>query len=144
MRRKEFEARTVDYVNPAEEQNERDHNYRGEKSSAGDFGDHHYRDASEGGWFSWDLKVMPGQSQNLVITYWGEDRGRHFDIIVDGQKLATQQLTASHPGVYYEEIYPLTPELTQGKEKITLKVQGSSTWVGGVFGVRVMKPVVPK
>ena len=142
--RKEFEARTVDFVNPAEEQNERDHNYRGEKSSAGDFGDHHYRDAGEGGWFSWDFKVLPGQPQNLVITYWGEDRGRHFDILVDGKKLATQQLTASHPGVYFDEVYSLAPELTESKGKITVRIQGSDTWVGGVFGVRVMKPAPSK
>jgi hypothetical protein len=29
--------------------------------------------------------------------------------------------------------------LTNGKEKVTLRIQGANTWVGGVFGVRVMK-----
>jgi DUF1680 family protein len=140
QRRQALEARTVDRVNPGEEQNERDHNLKGEKTNAGDFGDHRYRDANEGGWFSWDLKVLPGQPQELVLTYWGEDRGRHFDVLLDGRKLATQQLTGSHPGAYYDEVYPLDPELTQGKEKVTVKVQGSpDTWAGGVFGVRVLR-----
>jgi DUF1680 family protein len=137
--RRQKETRTVDSVNPGEEQNERDHNQLGEKSNSGDFGDHFYRDAAEGGWFSWDLKTLPDVPQNLVLTYWGEDRGRQFDIIVDGQKLATENLTASHPGVYFDQVYPLPTALTKGKQKVTLRVQGSNTWVGGVFGVHVMK-----
>ena len=141
QKRKTLEARTIDYVNPGEEQNERDHNMQGEKTNAGDFGDHKYRDASENGWFSWDLKVLPGQAQDLVLTYWGEDRGRRFDILVDGQKLATQRLTASHPGAYFDQPYPLSAELTRGKEKVTVKIQGSpETWAGGIFGVRILKP----
>jgi hypothetical protein len=76
-----------------------------------------------------------------VLTYWGEDRGRHFDVLVDGQKLATQGLTANHPGVYFDQSYPLTPEITRGKQKVTVKIQGSAdTWAGGVFGVRILKP----
>jgi uncharacterized protein len=138
-RRRQLEARTVDSVRPGEEQNERDHNQKGEKSGSGDFGDHFYRDAAEGGWFSWDLKTLPDAAQNLVVTYWGEDRGRQFDIKVDGQKLATEHLTASHPGVYFDQVYPLPEALTKGKQKVTLRIEGASTWVGGVFGVRVLK-----
>jgi hypothetical protein len=138
-KRRQIEARTVDSVNPGEEQNERDHNEKGEKSNSGDFGDHFYRDAADGGWFSWDLKILPDAPQELVLTYWGEDRGRQFDILVDGQKLATERLTASHPGVYFDQAYPLPPELTRGKHTVTVKVQASNTWAGGVFGVRMMK-----
>jgi uncharacterized protein len=133
------EALTVDFVNPGEEQNERDHNQKGEKSGSGDFGDHFYRDAAEGGWFSWDVKTLPDEPQNLVLTYWGGDRGRQFDIIIDGQKVATERLSASHQGVYFDEVYPLPSALTSGKRKVNLRIQGSNTWVGGVFGVRIMK-----
>jgi hypothetical protein len=138
-KRRQTEARTVDSVNPGEEQNERDHNQQGEKSGSGDFGDHFYRDAAEGGWFSWDLKTLPDEPLELVLTYWGEDRGRQFDILVDGQKLAAVRLTASHPGVYFDQAYPLPAALTRGKHAVTVRVQGSNTWAGGVFGVRMMK-----
>jgi hypothetical protein len=74
------------------------------------------------------------------LTYWGEDRERQFDILVDGQKLATERLTGSHPGAYFDQVYALPVELTKDKQKVTVKIQGSNTWVGGVFGVRVMKP----
>jgi uncharacterized protein len=138
-KRRQMEARTVDSVNPGEEQNERDHNQKGEKTSSGDFGDRFYRDAREGGWFSWDLKTLPNAPQELVVTYWGEDRGRQFDILVDGKKLATERLTASHPASFFDEVYPLPADLIKDKHSVTLRVQGSNTWVGGVFGVRVMK-----
>ena len=89
--------------------------------------------------FSWDLKTLPDEAQELVLTYWGEYRGRQFDILVDRKKLAAEHLTASHPGVYFDKAYPLPATLTNGKEKVTLRIQGANTWVGGVFGVRVMK-----
>jgi uncharacterized protein len=133
------EANTVDYVDPGDQQNERNHNQMGDKTGSGGFADHSYRDATEGGWFSWDLKILPDEPQNLILTYWGEDRGRQFDIIVDGQKLATEHLTASHPEVFFDQEYPLPIALTKGKNKVTLRVQGSNTWAGGVFGARVLK-----
>jgi hypothetical protein len=139
-RKRELEARTVDAVNPGEEQNERDHNLKGQKMNTGPFMDRHYRDAQESGWFSWDLKVLPGQAQDLVVTYWGDDRGRTFDLLIDGHPLATQRLTGSHPGAFFDETYPLNPALTQGKEKVTVKVQASpNSFGGGVFGVRILR-----
>jgi hypothetical protein len=139
-RRKALEARTVDYVNPGEEQNERDHNLKGEKTSAGDYGDRKYRHGVDGGWFAWDVKILPGQPQELVVTYWGEDSGRSFDVLVDDHRIATQQLTGSHPGSFFDVAYPLPPALTEGKQQITLKFQGPANgFAGGVFGVRLLK-----
>jgi len=84
--------------------------------------------------------VLPGEPQQLSLTYWGEDRGRYFDVLVDGRKLATQRLTGAHPGKFFEEVYGLPPEVTRGKTKLTLRIQGSAeTWAGGIFGVRVLK-----
>ncbi len=115
--RRRREALTVDSVNPGEEQNERDHNQMGEKSGSGDFGDHFYRDAAEGGWFSWDLKTLPDEAQNLVLTYWGEDRGRQFDILVDGQKLATERLDGQPSWGLFRSDLSLAACVNQGKAK---------------------------
>ena len=145
QRDKELEARTIDRVNPGEEQNERDHHLQGERTSAGDAWERKFRHAQEGGWFSWDLKVLPGQPQELVLTYWGGDGGRQFDILADGRKLATERLTASHPDQFFEQAYPLPPDLTQGKTKVTVKVQAAAHSLGGgVFGVRLMQPAPGK
>lgn len=139
-RQRELDARSVDVVYPGAEQNERDHNQRGEQSDPGDFATHKFRHAWDGGWFSWDVKVLPDQPQQLQVTYWGGDNGRVFDVLIDGTKLLTQRLTAKKPGSVYDENYALPAELLRGKSKITVRFQAPATgWAGGVFGLRVLK-----
>jgi len=141
-RQKEFEARTIDQVKPSEEQNERDHGLAGDNTAAGEFGGRKWRHATDGGWFAYELKVVPDAAQELCVTYWGSDAGgREFDILVDGDKLATQQLENNRPGAFYDEVYPLSAKHTAGKSKLTVRFQAHpGKWAGGVFGVRVLKP----
>lgn len=138
-RLKELEARTVDSVEPGQESSEADHNLRGERHGAGDFGGRKWRHAPDG-WFSWDVKVLPGEPQELRVTYWGSDGGRVFDVLIDGRKIATQKLNHNRPDEFYDEIHSLPAELTQGKERITVKFQAHpGNTAGGVFGVRVLR-----
>ena len=113
-RQKELDARTVDSVNPGEEQNERDHKLQGERTapatSAAANGV-----TPPGGWFSWELKVLPDQAQELRVTYWGSDGGRVFDVLVDGEKLATQRLNNNRPDQFYDEVHPLPEKLTKAR-----------------------------
>ena len=141
LREKDLEARTVDRVNPAEEQNERDHQQQGERTASGDFGERKYCQAIYGGWFSWEMKVQPGKPQELCVTYWGSDRGdRIFDILIDGQKLTTQKLDNNKPESLYEETYAIPDEMLKGKDRVTVKFQAHpGAWAGGVFGVRMMR-----
>ena len=139
-REKALEARTVDAVKPGFEQNERDHKMKGERTSSGDFGERKYRHATDGGWFQWEMKVLADKPQELWVTYWGSDVGRTFDVMIDGQKLATQTLANNKPDKFYDEVYAIPAEMIKGKEKITVKFTAAgSSWAGGVFGVRVMK-----
>jgi hypothetical protein len=141
-RQKALDARTVDHVTPGGEQNERDHKFRGERTAAGDFNDRKWRHASDGGWFSWEVKVQPDVPQELWVTYWGSDGGnRVFDVLVDDQKLATQRLQNNKPNQFYDAVYPLPAALLAGKTRVTVKFQAHpGATAGGVFGVRVMKP----
>jgi uncharacterized protein len=141
-KQKALEARSVDYVTPGGDQNERDHKLKGERTAAGDFGDRKWRHASDGGWFSWELKVQAGEPQELWVTYWGSDGGnRVFDILIDDRKLATQRLQNNRPDRFYEEVYRLPPEMTTGKASVTVKFQAQpGSTAGGVFGVRMLKP----
>jgi len=131
-------ARTVDRVIPANEHSERDHNVQGEKTVTGE---RKWRHATDGGWFSWEMKVLPDRPQELGVTYWGGDAGgREFDILVDGRKLATQKLENNRPGEFYQETYRLPRELTQGKQRIAVKFQAHPGKVaGGVFGCAILK-----
>jgi hypothetical protein len=140
-RQRDLAARTVDYVAPDRGPGERAHAMRGERTAGGDFSDRQWRHATEGGWFSWDLKVLPDTAQELRVTYWGSDAGnRVFDLLVDGQKLATQRLEQNKPGQFYEEVYKLPAELLRDKARLTIKFQAhAGAMAGGVFGVRLVK-----
>ena len=140
-RLKELEQRTVDLVVVGDEQSEREHNLQGERTSSGNFGIRRWRHATDGGWFSYDLKVDPNQPMELVVTYWGSDAGaRVFDIIVDGKVIATQRLQRNKPGQFFDVTYPIPIELTKGKEKVTVRFQAHPKCIaGGVFGVRMVR-----
>jgi hypothetical protein len=45
---------------------------------------------------------------------------RSFDVLVDGEKIATQTLEI-HPGELFDFEYPLPEQLMRGKERITMK-----------------------
>jgi len=134
-----IEARTIDRVFPGDDRNERDHNLQGE--NIGTDGKS-WRHATDGGWFSWDLKARPDQRQELRVKYWGSDTGgREFVIDVDGQRVATVKLDNNRPGEFYEETYPIPPQLTRGREKITIRFQARPGKIaGGIFGCAVVIP----
>jgi hypothetical protein len=76
----------------------------------------------------------------LVCTYWGSDVRKTFDILVDGQKIATQTLSGSKPGAFFDVDYKIPAELTRGKDKVTVKFQAEPGGVaGGVCGCVMLK-----
>ena len=69
------------------------HNQQGRRTKSGAGFRRRWRDATAGGWFSYDMKVLPDQPVCVMVTYWGGDTdNRTFDILIDGQKVATQKL----------------------------------------------------
>ena len=141
-RQKELDARTVDLVNAGEEQNERDHNLKEENTDTRDFNDRQFRIVSTNGWFAWDLKVLPSQPQELSVAFGRGGRGpASLDILIDGTHLATEHLGGSSQGRGPEtKVYPLSPALLNGKEKITVKFQAPSDSRGGaISAARILK-----
>lgn len=139
---RELNARTVDVVRVGEFEPERAHNFKHEGSNSGTFGGRLWRDAREG-WFSYELKVEAGQPQALLCTYWGSDGGqRVFDILVDGERIATQKLAQNKPDQFFDVEYPIPASLTTGKQRVTVRFQAHPQAIaGGVFGLRVVRPV---
>ncbi|MFO8012509.1 MAG: glycoside hydrolase family 127 protein [Phycisphaerae bacterium] len=140
-RRKELDARTVDVVTP-EAGLERAHHQQGERSHAGAAFGRRWRDARGGGWFSYDMKVLPDRPVHLIVTYWGGDSGnRVFDILIDGRKIATQTLKAPKPGEFTDVTYAVPADLTKGRRRVTVRFQADpGAWAGGVFGCRIVRP----
>jgi hypothetical protein len=140
-RLKALEARTVDRVSIGDPRSERDHQFQGEKTDAGAFGGRNWRHATDGGWFSYTLKVLPDEPQELCVTYWGSDSGgREFDVLVDGERLATQKLENNKPERFYGEVYALPKKLIENKSSVTVRFQAQpGKTAGGVFGCAVLK-----
>lgn len=140
------DARRVDEVLPDVAESERAHGLKGEKTASGPWAGSHWRHAEPGGWWSWDLAVPPDTPVTLVCTYWGDDNPpRTFDIVVDGAVVGTQSLNHDRPGQLFDVEYPLPPELTRGKSRVTVRfVPHAGCMAGGVFGCAVLRPEPPK
>jgi len=137
-RRMVEEARVVDVVHPGEPQSETDHNLQYDNSQTGDFYGRKWRHAA--GWFSYEVKVLPDQPQELVIKLRGDDNGaRTFDVLVDGKIIATQANTIRSGG-FYDAVIPLPLELTKGKQGVTVKFAARPGNVaGGMYELQMLR-----
>jgi hypothetical protein len=135
-------ARTLDLLRIGEQQPEHDHQLQGEHTSAGEAKGRKWRHATDGGWFSFGMKVSPAAPNELHLTYWGDEAdNRVFDILVDDRKIATQKLLHNQPGRFFDVIHPLPLELTRGKDRVTVRLQAHpGAWAGGLFGARMLRP----
>jgi hypothetical protein len=140
-RRQHEEARTVDDLSPGEQQSEIDHGLASERSQVGDFSDRKWRDAHDGGWFEFRMKVVRDAPQLLRCTYWGDEAGgREFDILIDGKLLTTQKLEHNKPGRFFDVETPIPAALLTGKEKITIRFQPHAGKIaGGLFHGAILK-----
>ncbi len=139
-RKAEVEARTIDFVQPGEMQPEREHNFKGESTTPGEFQDRKNREARNG-WFSFDMKVLPDQPVILHVEYWGGFPGsKTFNILVDEEVVGTENISNISDGQWIDIDYPVPVSLTKGKSKVTVKFNAFYGHMAGpVFGVRTLK-----
>ncbi len=137
----ELEKNTVDVLRVGEMQPERDHNFTGEKTETGELHTRKFRVSNHGGSFSFTMKVASGFSHNLIGTYWGMDnRGRMFDIVVDGETIATENLNNFKESKFYDIEYRIPAHLTEGKTFVVIKFKAKpGNQAGPVYGVRIIK-----
>jgi uncharacterized protein len=139
VRAKAIERRTVDAVRIGDAASEQAHNLQSERSDSWFYEGGHCRYARDG-WFSYELKVPASGPVSLLCTYWGgETRPHTFDILVDGEKIATQHLEENQPGEFFDAEYRIPEHLTRGKQRVTVRFQASpNESAGAVFGVRLL------
>jgi DUF1680 family protein len=142
-RQQELEDRTIDRLRLGEMQPERDHSFTGEELETGEEHGQKWRSAERGGSFSFVMKVDQSAGNTLICSYWGSDhRGRIFNIQVDGQTIATQDLNGYKESRFYDIRYPVPQELVKGKTSVTVKfsARASNNAVGPVYGtIRMVK-----
>lgn len=139
-RRQALEARTLDRFQPGEMQAERDHQVRGEKSDPVEALGRKLRHAYDGGWFSFAMQVDPVRTNQLVCTWWGSETGkRTFDVLVDDERIAMETLLENHPDRFWDQSYPIPFRLTQGKDRVTVRLQAHpGNYAGGLFESRMI------
>jgi len=141
VRIKDLEARTVDSMMIGQMQPERDHNLTQERTDVREQNDRGTRQPLVGGWMEFDMKVDPSAANELVMTYWGNDRNRpDFEILVDGKIVAEDTLADRPLNVYYDVAYRLPQEAIQGKSSVRVRIQPKPTKVGPtVAGARTAR-----
>ncbi|WP_313790156.1 glycoside hydrolase family 127 protein [Sphingomonas oryzagri] len=133
-------ARSVDVMHLGEMQPERDHDLTSDISYPVVYRGRQGRDARSGGFFQFRMNVKPGPLV-LEATYWGDERKRVFDILIDGQKVATQELEAIKPGEFVDIDYAVPEAMTRGKTSVMVRFQPHAGHTAGpVFGVRLFTP----
>lgn len=136
----ELNARTIDDFRIGEMQPERDHKLEASEASyVSDALGRKGREARGGNYFAFEMKVKPGVKNALMLTYIGDDRGRKFDILVDGVKLTTVEWEGGKTGRFYDKEYLLPDDLVKDKKTITVRVEANyKRTAGRVFGIRVV------
>ena len=141
--RLKLEGRTVDKVQPAEQQPETDHKMLFERSTTGNTNNVFYREAQHGGWFSYELATEGKTDLALYLKYWGvDDWGtRKFEILIDDEKMI--ELDNSRrwlSSVFKTEEYKIPASMLEGKQYIRVRFQTRrGTQVGGIYDLRLVE-----
>jgi hypothetical protein len=98
------EAATLDSIAVGEQQSEVEHDLKGERMASGI---HNGRRWRHGAWIQYTLDPRGASEVILAVTYSGDDRGREFDISVNGPVIATQRLTGEKPNDFVQKRYPI-------------------------------------
>ena len=138
-----LEGRTVDQVQPAEQQPETDHKMQFERSTTGNTNNVFFREAQNGGWFSYELATEGNTELSLYVKYWGvDDWGtRRFDILIDDEKLVEVNNSRRwRSSIFKTEEYRIPASMLEGKEYIRVRFQSHpGTQVGGLYELRLVE-----
>jgi hypothetical protein len=138
----ELQKRTIDFVAPGEQQPEADHLMQTSRSNTGNYLDEFWRDARNGGNFSYLMKTNSETGFSLILKYWGmEGRALKFDIYIDNEKLISENNAGRLDKNKFVDIeYPIPDSLITGKNQVRVTFQsipGSST--SQIFYVRLAR-----
>ena len=134
-----LEAATVSFVQPGEMQPERDFNQQGEDTGPRRVSGRAGRSGRK--WFSFDMPSDGTQPLKLIVTYNSDEwRNRTFDILVDGQRIASQKVERQLPGRFFDVEYVVPAALALNKTKITVRFEATGgNEIATVFGVRLIR-----
>jgi DUF1680 family protein len=135
---KALEAATIASVTIGDRESEKSFNQQGVETSVIRTDGRSGRRAIR--WFSYDVPVNGQTMVTLVATYNSDQRRpRSFDVLIDGQKVASESQPQSSVSKFYEKEYVVPAELMRHKEKLTVRFEATNGLeVTPVFGVRLI------
>lgn len=141
--RQALEARTVDKVNPGEQQPETDHRMETDDSNKGNTEGIFFRDAKDGHYFSYLMQTKGETNLSLQHKFWGQDEWRtsEFDIYVNDKLLCSVNNSHRWRTTQFKTVdYAIPSEFVKGKKEIRVKfVAHKGKQVGQIYGVRLVK-----
>lgn len=141
--RQALEARTVDKVNPGEQQPETDHRMETDHSNKGNTEGIFFRDAKDGHYFSYLMQTKGETNLSLQLKFWGQDEWRtsEFDIYVNDKLLCSVNNSHRWRTTQFKTVdYAIPSEFVKGKKEIRVKfVAHKGKQVGQIYGVRLVK-----
>lgn len=141
--RQALEERTVDKVNPGEQQPETDHNMEADVTERGNTEGVFFRDARDGHFFSYLMQTKGETNLSLQLKFWGQDEWRtsEFDIYVNDKLLCSVNNSHRWRTTQFKTVdYAIPSEFVKGKKEIRVKfVAHKGKQVGQIYGVRLVK-----
>jgi len=133
------EAATIDQVSVGEQQPEVEHEFKGERTETGINEGRRWR---HGSWFQYTLDTHGESAVDIEVTYWGGDRGRKFDILVNGKRIASEELKGVKPGEFFAKRYSIPESVLKAASngRVTVKFVATQWLAGGVYDVRLLRP----
>ncbi|MDP2883602.1 MAG: glycoside hydrolase family 127 protein [Ignavibacteria bacterium] len=138
----ELQQRTVDFVAAGEQQPEADHAMQISQSHSGTNLDEFWRDASDGGYFSYNLATNGEADLSLRVRYWGYEWGsRKFDIFLDDVRLLAEDNTGRWYQSKFQDVeYEIPNPMVKGKDHVRVKFQAlPGNTAGAVYYLRLVK-----
>ncbi|MFA9390748.1 MAG: beta-L-arabinofuranosidase domain-containing protein [Prolixibacteraceae bacterium] len=139
----ELDQRTIDQIATGEQQPDTDHAMKGVNTYSGVYNNEFYRDARDGGNFSYEMATKGETSLSLMVRYWGNEGGnRTFDILIDNEVIATENVSGkwkTNDFVNVEYSIPGNLLLNKNTIKVTFRAKTNHT-AGGVYYLRLLKP----
>ena len=135
--RRQLASRTADAVRCGVDEDESAHALVATGSDSGWFEGRRYRAARGGGEFSYLLALPATGPAAIRVEYWGGEARRHrFEVLIEGEPVATQSLFDDRAGEPFPVEYAVPERLTRGRDHLRVAFRplpGDST--GAVFGV---------
>jgi DUF1680 family protein len=137
-----LQKRTIDFVAPGEQQPEADHELQAQNSNIGNNMDEFWRDARNGGFFSYKLSTNKETGLCLIVRYWSAETGnRKFDIYIDDERLISEDNTGRWNQRKFGEVeYSIPDGMVKGRENVRVRfqsLQGNNT--ASVYYIRLAR-----